>query len=42
MREDGEMSSELRAAIVDNAPADLSLDELLAYQDEAERQQRNS
>ncbi len=42
MREDGEMSSELRAAIVDSAPADLSLDELLAYQDEAERQQRNS
>ncbi len=42
MREDGELSSELRAAIVDNAPADLSLDELLAYQDEAERQQRNS
>jgi hypothetical protein len=41
LREDGEISSELRAAIVDNAPADLSLDELLAFQDEAESQQRN-
>lgn len=40
--EDGEISSELRAALAENSPQQMSLDDLLAYQDdeEAGRQSR--
>ena len=40
LREDGEMTSELRAAIIDSTPGELSLDELLAYQEDADKQQQ--
>jgi hypothetical protein len=39
MREDGEITSELRAAVLDNEPGSISLDDLLADQsDEPQRQ----
>lgn len=37
---DGELSNELRAAIIDSQSGSMSLDELLAHQDESARQQR--
>jgi hypothetical protein len=38
LREDGEISNELRAAIVDSQPGSLSLDDLLSYQDDSEQE----
>jgi hypothetical protein len=40
MREDGEITNELRAAMSDNQPRPLSLDELLAHQEEQQQQVR--
>lgn len=39
--EDGEINTELRAAMIENAPPKMSLDELLSYQED-EEQQRSS
>lgn len=37
MREDGEITNELRAAIIENEPGNMSLDDLLAYQEEEQQ-----
>ena len=34
IREDGEITNELRAAIIENEPGDVSLDDLLAFQED--------
>lgn len=40
IREDGELSNELRAAISDSQPGNISLDDLLAQQEEEQQQYR--
>lgn len=37
IREDGEISNELRAAIIESDPGDVSLDDLLAFQEEEDQ-----
>lgn len=39
--EDGEISNELRAIMVESQPGNMSLDELLAYQDDEDAQQQS-